>query len=200
MVKIEVDCEILKGLGILPNSFILARCIAEKDEETFNWFCELMGEDTVIFYLYKLYQKDYLNKDPEVDFNYVFDFNTLTTSLFGKVSNNEQFDKFFETFYNLFPKVKNGGGLLIRSGESEVKKKLKTFVTKHGKKYSFELILKAVQNYINRYNNNYSYMKTCGYFISKDSTSVLEAECEQLLANPNEIVLENQSSSNMRTI
>lgn len=199
MIKIEIDCDKLKELGITPNSYVLAKCIAEKDEETFAWFCELMGEDTIIYYLYKLYQKGFLNTDPEVNFDYVFDFDMLTTTLFNKVT-NETFDKFFESFYNLFPKVKNGGGLLIRSGESEAKKKLKTFTTKHGKKYTFSLILTATLNYINRYNNNYSYMKTCGYFISKDSTSVLEAECEQLLANPNEIVIGYQSNSNMEAI
>lgn len=79
----------------------------------------------------------------------------------------------------LFPKGVKSGGYLVRSSEGDIADKLRKFFKKH--KYSHEKVLKATENYVNRKRNEgWAYMQRAIYFIEKDGSSNLAAECDNL--------------------
>lgn len=210
MNVVEIDIEELKILNITPNSYVLAHVIHEGDSETYKYFCFILGEDTVVYYLYELYKKGFLDKNPEVDFNYMFDFDTLKVNLFNnqedknnkknsKKIEKESLEDFYNEFYNCFPKgVTNGGNVYVKSNKKDVETKLDKFLLDN-KKISKEDIIKAAKKYVDRFVSiqDYTYMKTCSYFIKKENVSVLLTECENLGVNNNP---NNNLTSNMRII
>lgn len=187
MIKLEIDNETLEKLELTPNQYYLAKIIAEKDKDTFEKYCQIQNnEDIVINDLYKLYQKSYIEVDPEEVGLYNFDFDLIKVNLFEnkKKLSSTEFEEFVNEWYDLFPKGIKSGGYLVRSGKSDCSKKLQKFMKEHPN-YSKEIIIQATKNYIIKCKeNDYAYMKLATYFISKDGMSVLEGECEAVLANP----------------
>lgn len=94
----------------------------------------------------------------------------------------DEFVKFAEEYRNLFPVGVRSGGYLVRDDLPSIINKLRKFTKSH--KYTKDQILEATRRYIERKRmENWSFMKTASYFISKDNTSVLGAECEALEQN-----------------
>jgi hypothetical protein len=184
MIKLEIDNELLEKLELTPNQYFLAKIVAEKDKNVFEKYCQIQNnEDIIINDLYKLYQKGYIEVDPEETGLYNFDFEGIKVNLFEnkkKLSSNE-FEDFINGWYALFPKGIKSGGYLVRSGKSDCAKKLQKFMKEHPT-YTKEIIIQATKNYIiHCKNNGYGYMKLATNFISKDGVSVLEGECENVI-------------------
>lgn len=184
MIKLEIDNEILEKLELTPNQYFLAKIIAEKDKDTFEKYCQIQNnEDIVVNDLYKLYQKSYIEVDPEEVGLYNFDFDLIKVNLFEnkKKLSSSEFEEFVNEWYALFPKGIKSGGYLVRSGKSDCTKKLQKFMKEHPT-YTKEIIIQATKNYIiHCKNNGYNYMKLATNFISKDGVSVLEGECENVI-------------------
>jgi len=85
-----------------------------------------------------------------------------------------------DTWREIFPNGVNTGGYRYRGSRAESLKKMIKFVANN--KYTKEEIIKATQNYVNRFSlKGYAYMQQAHYFIDKkDSGSTLASECEGL--------------------
>lgn len=76
-------------------------------------------------------------------------------------------DNFILQLRNLFPKGrKEGTGYHWRGSISEIRDKLKAFITNHPE-FTKEEILKATANYVASFNGDYTYMQLLKYFIWK---------------------------------
>lgn len=86
-------------------------------------------------------------------------------------------DVLVKEYIELFPRtVKNQSGTILRSHPADVKKKLKEFIIKY--KYDDGTILRATKRYLARFNGDYSFCPAAMYFIGKNNTSALAAECQ----------------------
>jgi hypothetical protein len=93
-----------------------------------------------------------------------------------KVSVKELVDK----YRDLFPKGVKSGGYRVKGSKQGCLKKMEKFVKEHPE-YSFDLILEATQQYIERKRaEGWRYMNLSHFFIEKNGVSQLEAECEAL--------------------
>jgi len=92
--------------------------------------------------------------------------------------------KFIEEYREIFPKGMLPSGQPSRVTVKELEKKFQWFFSNY--KYDWETILKATRHYVEKYKQeNYMYMKTSGYFISKTErgvlTSALATYCDMIL-------------------
>lgn len=92
--------------------------------------------------------------------------------------------KYVEQYRELFPKGMLPSGQPSRVTIKELEKKFQWFFSVY--KYDWETILKATRHYVEKYKqDNYMYMKTSGYFISKTErgvpTSTLATYCDMIL-------------------
>ena len=80
---------------------------------------------------------------------------------------------------NLFPIGVKSGGYPVRSSVVDIADKLRKFFKKH--KYSQEQVLEATKKYVDRKSKEgYSYMQKAVFFIEKEGSSTLAAECDSL--------------------
>lgn len=187
----EIDLNILSENGLTPNQIVLLNIINNKDEVSYIRYLEIDREDILKHDLYTLYRKDYLLN--EQNDNYKFKFTELEISEKGiALLNNEEvntkkqlaFDEFMDSYFKLFPeKVYTGNGLPVRSNLKLCKSKMLAFIREY--KYDYETILKATEKYVKiSKSGGYGYMKTSYYFIKKDSESILQTYCEEVLDLP----------------
>lgn len=102
----------------------------------------------------------------------------LTDELFGE-SKPEALSVLAKQIRNLFPAGVKSGGYPVRSSESDITDKLRKFFKKH--KYTHEQVLEATERYVERKRNEgWAYMQRVVYFIEKDGSSNLAAECDEL--------------------
>lgn len=95
------------------------------------------------------------------------------------VGEQGDFDKFIQSYIELFPKgVKNGGNKPLRSNVTDVKTKMIKFMNKY--KHTEETILKATERFIEGLRGVHTFCPTSEYFILKDGSSALASECENL--------------------
>ena len=125
--------------------------------------------------------------------------NTLLDKLDGGKKSKADFlnntfrDKVTE-YLETFPKMKLPTGKMARSNFSEVADAFHWFFRTYVDKYSWDIILKATEQYVSEYEkNNYMYMRTAKYFIRKQNSdktwsSDLAEYCENI-----DIVVENSS-------
>jgi hypothetical protein len=103
--------------------------------------------------------------------------------------NSDDYLKNIITYRDLFPRMILPSGKPARSSVIDLKKRFDWFMIEY--EYSWDIILKATENYIKHYeDNNFHYMQTSSYFIKKEdkqknSISSLSEWCEQVL-NPGE--------------
>jgi len=80
-------------------------------------------------------------------------------------------DEYIYQFREIFPKGMLPSGSPARQAFKELQKRFVWFFSNYN--YSWEIILKATQMYVNKYQQeNYMYMKTSGYFIVKHEKGV----------------------------
>lgn len=203
-----VSLERLEKLKLTPNQYYLAYFIHKKDKDGFNRLKNLYRKDLYFKEdIYILVFKNYLNPGTEDKYKIVFDSSSINEIFDNEaegygtiedVENEEQgiklednvsgekevqvsdWDTFVSNFRSLFPSGVTTGGYYVRSSSSDCSKKLMIFMKEHPQ-HSRDIILKATKAYIDRYKlQGYKYIKTAAYFISKDKSSVLSAECEIL--------------------
>lgn len=108
-------------------------------------------------------------------------------------------DGFVDKYYNLFPAKIKSGGYYIRTGKSDVKKKLKKF-NEEFPEYTRSIIITATINYLEeRKKSGYTYCKLAPYFIYKDGMSILEGFCEAVLQGVKQDSAENKEESSNKT-
>jgi hypothetical protein len=84
-----------------------------------------------------------------------------------------------EKIREMFPKGVKSGGKLVRSSSADIADKLRKFFKKH--KYTQEQVLEATKRYLNEFRRkDWAYMQAAVYFIEKDGSSTLAAECDNL--------------------
>jgi len=84
-----------------------------------------------------------------------------------------------EKIREMFPKGVKSGGYPVRSSTVDIADKLRKFFKKH--KYTQDQVLEATKRYVDRKGREgYSYMQKAVFFIEKDGSSTLAAECDNL--------------------
>jgi hypothetical protein len=92
-----------------------------------------------------------------------------------------EFSLRLEEFRNMFPKGNLPTGKPARTNLTELKKKMSAFFIQNPK-YDWDLVLDATEAYVEHFRKqDYNYMRTAGYFISKDGDSELASYCQLLL-------------------
>lgn len=191
----EIDLDILSENRLTPNQVVLLNIIFNKDEVAYIKYIDIDRIDILRHDLYNLYRKDFLINDNST--RYIFKFSELNLTEKGisflnketkELSDRElkkqiAFDEFIDKYYKLFPeKVYTGNGLPVRSNLKLCKSKMVAFIREY--KYDYDTILKATEMYVKiSKSGGYGYMKTSYYFIKKDSESILESYCQQILTN-----------------
>lgn len=80
---------------------------------------------------------------------------------------------------DLFPKGVKSGGYPVRSSTVDIAEKLRKFFKKH--KYTQEQVIEATKRYVERKSREgYAYMQKAVFFIEKEGSSTLAAECDNL--------------------
>ncbi len=100
------------------------------------------------------------------------------------VTPTNEFDVKTQQYLDIFPRVKNGGNKAIRSNFIDTKAKLIKFFNKY-KRYDWNIVLGATEAFVAKYNRDYTYCPTAEYFIMKDNSSALAAECDMYIAQGN---------------
>jgi len=86
-----------------------------------------------------------------------------------------------EEYRELFPNKKLPSGKAARTNIDDLKKKMIEFRIKYPS-YSWDTILDATTYYVEEYRkSDYMYMKTAGYYISKNNESDLATDCQLLI-------------------
>lgn len=198
MTELKIDIDKLKELGITPQQYFLAKLIFTQDKEALEWLSTIENDDQITYNLYKLYQKGYLDLDPEVS-SYVFHFDSMKVNIFDdQVIEKDEFTVFMDEWYALWPKGVKTGGYLVRSGLSDCAKKMKKFMKEH-KNFTKEIIFDVTRKYIHEFKKkDYDRMQLAGYFISKDGKSTLESSCEAYLDNPDKFKIVESNSFERR--
>ena len=181
-MKIELDIEELKKLGLSPNNYIFLFIYNKKGmKEAF----EMCGDD-----LSNLEEKGYIKIIPDriILRNKALElFNTVEDNDFKiiklgsrkvKVTNNVI--ELVGEYRSLFPKNILSGGHPVKGNQAACFVRMQEFKNSNPQ-ITNEQILKATKAYVNeRRMNNYAYMKTANYFIYKDSESILLSYIENI--------------------
>ena len=102
----------------------------------------------------------------------------LGLELIGQ-SKSDSIIELAEKIREMFPKGVKSGGYPVRSSTVDIADKLRKFFKKH--KYTQEQVLEATKRYVERKGREgYSYMQKAVFFIEKDGSSTLAAECDNL--------------------
>jgi len=102
----------------------------------------------------------------------------LGLELIGQ-SKSDSIIELAEKVREMFPKGIKSGGYPVRSSVVDIADKLRKFFKKH--KYTNEQVLEATKRYVDRKRSEgYSYMQKAVFFIEKDGSSTLAAECDNL--------------------
>lgn len=99
-----------------------------------------------------------------------------------KVSfDTEEFLVKLNEFKNMFPPGNLPTGKPGRTNINELKKKMATFFTDNPQ-YDWDLVLDATEAYVEHFRKQgFAFMKTAGYFISKNNESELANYCDMLM-------------------
>lgn len=98
-------------------------------------------------------------------------------ALFGKKL--DSLSELAERLINIYPQGVKSGGYPVRGSKVDVTDKLRKFFKKH--KYTHEQVIQAVERYVERKRKDkWDYMQRLIYFIEKDGSSNLAAECDNL--------------------
>jgi hypothetical protein len=85
-----------------------------------------------------------------------------------------------EKLIEIYPQGVKSGGYTVRGSKVDVIDKLRKFFKKH--KYTHEQVIQAVERYVERKRKDkWDYMQRLIYFIEKDGSSNLAAECDNLV-------------------
>ena len=107
-------------------------------------------------------------------------------SLFGKKL--DSLSELAERLINIYPQGVKSGGYPVRGSKVDVTDKLRKFFKKH--KYTHEQVIQAVEKYVERKRKDkWDYMQRLIYFIEKDGSSNLAAECDNLVVPVKEEVV-----------
>jgi len=99
-------------------------------------------------------------------------------ALFGKKL--DSLSELAEKLINIYPQGVKSGGYPVRGSKVDVTDKLRKFFKKH--KYTHEQVIQAVERYVERKRKDkWDYMQRLIYFIEKDGSSNLAAECDNLV-------------------
>ncbi|MEE8564912.1 MAG: hypothetical protein V3V33_16570 [Candidatus Lokiarchaeia archaeon] len=181
-MKIELDIEELKKLGLSPNNYIFLFIINKKGmKEAF----EMCGDD-----LSNLEEKGYIKIIPDkiILRNKALElFNTTEDNDFKviklgsrKVKVTNDIIELVGEYRSLFPKNILSGGYPVKGNQAACFVRMQEFKNSNPQ-VTNEQILKAARTYVNeRRMNNYAYMKTANYFIYKDSESMLLSYIENI--------------------
>ena len=110
----------------------------------------------------------------------MYDFALLekAESLFGKKL--DSLSELAEKLINIYPIGVKSGGYPVRGSKVDVTDKLRKFFKKH--KYTHEQVIEATERYVERKRKDkWDYMQRLIYFIEKDGSSNLAAECDNLV-------------------
>lgn len=168
------------------NASAIYKCILERDNENFEKLKSIINEEWFEKYVARLSKLSliHFNHHPlgKVELSQCVIPEKSKKRISKKNVEPESFDAFILEYYNCFPSDAYTGDYKIKSGLSNCKSRLKTFMSTH-KNYNQELILRATRLYVeNKKKENYSFMKLAPYFISKEGQpSLLESMCESLL-------------------
>lgn len=156
-----------------------------------------------------LIDKGVLLKDPDI-YNklYIFSkYNNLVDSIILKsdksIPKSEILEDLAIKLQELFPKERkcDNSGIprwSYRGNKKDITLKLQKFYKLYGNQWSQEQIIQATENYVKRFNNDYSYMKILQYFIHKEGEgSQLATELEGLDIDDN--VSNNNWTVNLST-
>jgi len=178
--EINIDLNYTKKLGITPQQYVLAYLINFKDKDRYIEIKKLYLEDCLKEDLHNLIIKGYLfggNKENMYDFTFdkskingIFDTQNDTTDSLS-------WEELVSQFRDTFPSGTKSGGFYVKSSKRDIEVKLKKFIKDY--KYPYDVILKAVKNYVEQSKENgYQYMKIAHYFILKNGESMLASYCD----------------------
>mgnify|MGYP001612480769 FL=1 len=96
--------------------------------------------------------------------------------------NSEDFDLNISQYRSIFPSGMLPTGKPARTDLKELKKKMSDFFVNNPQYYDWDLVLDATEMYVEHFRKQgYNYMKTAGYFISKNNESELASYCQMVL-------------------
>jgi hypothetical protein len=170
---------LLNKYQITPNQLILLHCIQEKIRPD-GLLPNLQGE-IILSQRGEWITPDNLLQPKAIlllsEADTLFKVNKKKKSVF----NTEEFNNNLNEFREIFPKGILPSGKAARSSLSELKKKMSKFFTDYPE-YDWDLVLDATTYYVEHYKKqSYMYMKTAGYFISKNDESELASYCQTIL-------------------
>ena len=94
---------------------------------------------------------------------------------------SDEFNENLNEFRMIFPAGMLPSGKPARTNINELKKKMTAFFI-NNPQYDWDLVLDATTYYVEHFKKqNYQYMKTAGYFISKNEESELASYCQTIL-------------------
>ena len=184
--KIEVNLESLKSLAITPNEYCYLYCLHNSISEfgilqgihlTYN--LEKLG-------FIKVLEDEVILRQKAIDM-----FSTPSIP-----SNKEDLGKFVEEYRDLFPQGVKSGARLVKGDKQGCLTKFKAFKQAYPE-YTQEEILTATRAYVDlKRKDNYSFMISADYFISKDKLSMLASYCEDIRIRGN-IKLETEKNKGL---
>ncbi len=96
--------------------------------------------------------------------------------------NNDEFQILIQEYRLLFPPGMLPSGKPARTDLKELNKKMADFFINNPQYHDWDLVLDATEKYVEHFRKQgFTYMKTAGYFISKNNESELAAYCQMLL-------------------
>lgn len=176
-------------LGLTFETYLILQTVANKDSDILKSFIKYCGgfkeKDIMFLYENKFIRTEDVNKLTILEKMFLTEKGEM---LLNKESKQDNFDDFFEKWYALWPVgIKCADKTPIRQGYEGTKIKMKAFVKKH-KHFDYDLIFKATEYYLKvKESVNWEYVSKSGFFISKDSNSILEGICETMLNNPDDL-------------
>ena len=165
-------------IGLNPHAFVVFNMLLSDDvsEEIVKDF--INSSDVIEISSYtEVFQNNGLLKITGDGFRDI-SIRDLGLELIGQ-SKSDSIIELAEKIREMFPKGVKSGGYPVRSSTVDIADKLRKFFKKH--KYTQDQVLEATKRYVERKGREgYSYMQKAVFFIEKDGSSTLAAECDNL--------------------
>ncbi len=185
---VEVDIEKLIKAGLDFNQYLFCQFVYQQSKPELEKYLDMFGKffdrDSLEF-IRSLGYLDLTEEKEGYKFGNMFVTEVFVSDFIEKPKitkvNGEEVDHWIDEWYELFPRGVKSGNYLVRSDKNGCLIKLRKFVKKNPE-YSKEIIMKATAEYV-RYcrMNNYKFMQLAHYFILKNDSSTLSAQCEAIL-------------------
>ena len=180
MNKFQVDVDVLMGLKMSVESYMLLWCLRYGKEDLlldYTRKCYKISTDS----LDELVQQEYIKAEKTEDGKYFLSTMSLLQkgiALFPEQTGGP--DEWIDQWFDLSTKGVKSGGFYLRTDKNACLKKMEKFCKDHPE-YTKGIIIGATKKDLDSVRiKGYEYCKLAPYFISKDGMSVLDGYCADL--------------------